>query len=534
MDSIKPINIKNGSNSLLGFNSLLFVIYGLFIIFIGLPIIYTFGTVLFENDLSNSFKLLNNATFSLLFKSLILASSVGIISTFFGTILGFLLYKTNLKLRSFYKIVLLIPLFISPYILAVAWKDFFFFLFGNSSLISSYFGVIMVLSLIFIPLAMLIIGSALSNIDSQIEESALMLVSFKKMVFSIILPLIKPALITSFVLIFIFSISEFSVPAFFGVKVFTTEIFTQFSAFYNHSLAIIQSTLLIAICIILLYAERKYIADAPFLSVGSKGTNNKLYDIINYRKLGQLFLIVWLFISIVLPFIILFAQSFKGGMDSFIRAYDLLLPTFVNSIFLAFMAAIISVFIGFIAAYFSIKRSKIYKSFEWFLLLVFAIPSTIYGISLIKFYNQPELSFIYSTSAIIIIGYVGKYTFISAKLISNAIKQIPNSIDEVSQIQGIPIFSRLTKILIPIILPTIFIAFIISFIFSLGELGTTIMLYPPGTEIMPIKVFTIMANAPQALISSMTLIVFSVTLLMISIFYFMLNPFIKKYHSIND
>ncbi len=168
------------------------------------------------------------------------------------------------------------------------------------------------------------------------------------------------------------------------------------------------------------------------------------------------------------------------------------------------------------------------------MLLVFAIPSTIYGISLIKFYNQPEFGFIYSTSTIIIIGYVGKYTFISAKLISNAIKQIPNSIDEVSQIQGISIFSRLSKILIPIILPTIFIAFIISFIFSLGELGTTIMLYPPGTEIMPIKVFTIMANAPQALISSMTLIVFSVTLLMISIFYFMLNPFIKKYHSIND
>ena len=168
------------------------------------------------------------------------------------------------------------------------------------------------------------------------------------------------------------------------------------------------------------------------------------------------------------------------------------------------------------------------------MLVVFAIPSTIFGISLIKFYNQPILDFIYSGYAIILIGYVGKFSFISAKLISNAIKQIPNSLDEAAQIEGIKSFARLQKILIPLIMPTLFVAFIISFIFSLGELGTTIMLYPPGTEIMPIKVFTIMANAPQSLTSSMTLIVFSITLLIITGFYFIVKPFVKNYSYAND
>ena len=83
-------------------------------------------------------------------------------------------------------------------------------------------------------------------------------------------------------------------------------------------------------------------------------------------------------------------------------------------------------------------------------------------------------------------------------------------------------------------LPTLLIAFIISFIFSFGELGTTIMLYPPGTEIMPIKVFTIMANAPQSLTSSMTLIVFSVTILLLSTFYFVTKPLLKKYNFIRN
>lgn len=78
-------------------------------------------------------------------------------------------------------------------------------------------------------------------------------------------------------------------------------------------------------------------------------------------------------------------------------------------------------------------------------------------------------------------------------------------------------------------MPALFAAFVINFIFCLGELGTTIMLYPPGTEIMPIKVFTIMANAPQSLTSSMTLIVFSVTLLIITALY----PIFKHYSNVN-
>jgi iron(III) transport system permease protein len=83
-------------------------------------------------------------------------------------------------------------------------------------------------------------------------------------------------------------------------------------------------------------------------------------------------------------------------------------------------------------------------------------------------------------------------------------------------------------------MPTLFAAFIISFIFSLGELGTTIMVYPPGTEIMPIKVFTMMANAPQSLTSSMTLIVLSITLLIITVFFLAMKSLIKNYSYVHD
>lgn len=506
-----------------------YIVFLFFFLLIVLPILYTFSFAIFSAEALQNLQKIKTDSFFLLLKSIFIAFSVGILATVSGTILAFLLYKTKVPFRNFFKTVLLIPLFLSPYILAVAWRDFFYLFFENTSFVNSYAGVIIVLTSIFTPLSILISGSALSRIDASLEESGLMVTKLKNVILKITLPLIKPALISSFVLIFIFSISEFSVPAFLGVKVFTTEIFTQFSAFYNYSLAIIQSFLLVIISILLLLSEKKYIADAPFLSVGSQGTKFQLYHSSKINSIGLIFLLLWLIFSVIMPLFVLFIQSFKNGTGKFIKAFNLLLPTFSNSLELALTGALFTVFTGFTLAYFSVKhrKSKFVDVFNWLIIIVFAIPSMIFGISLIKFYNHPVLDVIYSSVAIIIIAYVGKYTFIAAKIIENALLQIPKSLDEAAQIQGIKSYKRIFMILLPLIMPALFSAFIISFIFNFGELGTVIMLYPPGTEILPIKVYTLMANAPQSLTSSMSLIVFSVTLILISGFYFLYKKIFK-------
>jgi len=497
------------------------LVFGSFFLFIVLPIFYTVGDALLpkasNSSLVENLLLINNDSFSLLAKSSAIAFSIAFLSTILGVIFGFILFKTNVAFQGFFKIALLIPLFISPYILAVAWNDFFYLCFGNINLLASYLGVILILTFIYTPLSIVIIGSAFLNINAQLEEAGEMMTDYLHVIFKITLPLIKPALLTSFVLVFIFSISEFSVPIFFGVKVFTTEIFTQFSAFYNHSLAILQSTLLILLCLLLLFSEKAYLAEAPFLSVQGGGIRTENNHFNHWRGLNVSLLFIWFLLSVLLPLVVLFIQSFDDGTAKFIQAFALLKPTFINSIGLAFAGAMICIVIGFTAAY--VAEVKKTKSLIWLLLFVFATPSTIFGICLIKFYNRPLLDAIYSSYAIILLGYSGKFSFIAAKLIENAIKQIPKSFDEVAQIQGIVLFRRIWMILLPLIMPSIFAAFIINCIFCIGELGTTIMVYPPGTEILPIKVFTLMANAPQALISSMTLIVFSITLLLITALY---------------
>jgi ABC-type Fe3+ transport system permease subunit len=220
---------------------------------------------------------------------------------------------------------------------------------------------------------------------------------------------------------------------------------------------------------------------------------------------------------LVLPLVMLVHQAFSGRELFFSQAWELLGPTIFQSVKLAFFGALLLSAIGLWVAY--AKERFRFSHPNTMFLLTFIVPSTVLGVALINFYNRPASNFIYTSSIILLIAYVGRFGFITARIIGNGIKQIPVSLDEVARIIGIPPGKRFLSISIPLLLPSLFTAFVLSFVLCLGELGTTIMIYPPGTELMPVKIFTIAANAPLALTSSMILISFGVTMFFILVFF---------------
>ncbi len=503
----------------------------------GVPVIYAlvtaFGELGFSEALAN---VLSADLRKLLLQSCADASLTALFSTALGTVLGFVLFKTKTVFGNFFKIAAFVPVFFSPYVLAVAWSDLFFMAFGSSRALYSHAGVIWILTLVYTPLSTLIIGSALANIDFGLEESGLMFAKPSSVISKIVLPLIKPALTASFILVFIFSVSEFSVPAFLHVKVYSTEIFTRFSAFYNHSLATAQSGVLIVVSIALLFVERKYISQAPFFSIGGKGKKTKTYDGKKTKLFGTIAVAGWFSVSVVLPFIVLVSQTFFAGKSRFAEAVKLLSPAFVNSVLLAFAGAIAITVTGFAAAYYSenTTHKKLASFFTRIMLILFAVPSAVLGISFILFYNARIFTFIYTSSFLIILAYAGRFAFIATKIVENSLKQIPASFKEVAILSGASEKSFTLKILLPLVSPALFAAFVSGFVFGFGELGATVMLYPPGSEIMSIKVFTVAANAPQNLTSAMTLTVFTVTLFFVSVFFFAGKKITKKFSAQYD
>ncbi|MEZ5042132.1 MAG: ABC transporter permease subunit [Saprospiraceae bacterium] len=501
----------------LGKNIVRFVPSLLLFLLLALPLVLLLWQWITMGEDTVLLSIINQENLLLIGKSLLMSGTAALSATLTGTVCGFLLYKFQFSFSESYKLGLLLPLLISPYVFAVAWKDGFFRLLGNAAAIYSEAGVILVHTIVFFPLAMLITGSALSQINSGYEEAGLMAVSFRKMMMKIVLPLIRPALTISFLLILIFSLSDFSVSAFFGVRTFTTEIFTQFSALYNFPLAIGQSIILLLVCMLLMLSEARYLSDAPFFSVSVKGSISKKYHAGNRQIMFHSFLWMLLVSTLLIPAFILTVQSLTARTPFFIQAWELMRPAALQSVKLAFAGACIITLTGLWTAYRKERRND--KLPNLLLLLTFIVPSTVLGIALIRYYNLPALNFIYGTSLILLIAYLGKFGFIASRIIGNGIKQIPISFEEAASVVGIPSKKILLKISLPLLLPSLFTAFVLSFILCLGELGAAMMVYPPGTELMQVKTFSISANAPQALTSSMTLINLGVTGLLISLLF---------------
>ncbi|MCX2679398.1 iron ABC transporter permease [Galbibacter sp. EGI 63066] len=499
----------------------------LLFILLALPLLLLLLQWLTGTDSTVLFSFIDRGTLWLIGRSLWLSFIVALLATCIGTACGFLLYKFNFPFNKFYRLALLLPLLISPYIFAVAWKDGLFWFFGNTAAVYSEAGVVMVHAFVYFPLAMLITGSALSQIHSGYEEAGLMVVSFRKMFVKIIFPLIRPALTTSFVLILIFSLSDFSVPAFFGVRTFTTEIFTQFSALYDLPMAIGQSVLLLLVCLLLMLTEHRYLSDAPFFSVSTKGSISKKYDVEKRQILWHGIFWLLLIVALLIPVSILIIQSLGGKTLFFSQAWELVWPAAVQSIKLATIGALLITALGLWTAYEKERRS--HRLPNALLLLTFIVPSTVLGIALIRYYNFPVLNFIYGTAVILLIAYTAKFGFIASRITGNSIKQIPVSLGEAASVMGISSQKIFLKIHLPLMLPSLFTTFVLSFILCLGELGATVMVYPPGMELMPVKTFTISANAPQALTSSMTLINLGVTTVLLLLFFIIGKYVFKKY-----
>src|SRR5262245_65070747 len=84
---------------------------------------------------------------------------------------------------------------------------------------------------------MLATEAAARSVDGRLEEAALLAASRRRVLWRITLPLIAPSMVAAALIIFVLAISEFGAPGLLRVNVYTTEVFTAFSALYDFGAA---------------------------------------------------------------------------------------------------------------------------------------------------------------------------------------------------------------------------------------------------------------------------------------------------------
>jgi len=484
--------------------------------------------------------LMSEHQWTLMGHSVVLSFLVTILTVAIGVPLGILLAKTNLPWRRFFTILFIIPLLIPPYIIAVSWFDFLgqegllMHLFGNSvtSVTAHYLfglaGCVFVLFSTFLPIPMLLTMVFLRTINPRLEEAGRLVSGWRGITKGITIPLILPGILLSAILVFLLTFGEFSVPNFLRYDVFPVESFIQFSAFYNFKAATAAAVPLLAVTLVLLFVEGAFLRERTYqLHPSPEIEHLPPIDLGIHKK--------WLFVSvattgfvlIIVPIAILIIQSasINAYADALHRAGDSLLRSLVYASIGATLLTILGFFIGYLI---QTKALKFWRSVDSLSIFLFALPSTVIGIGLISLWNTSWTNIIYATPAIIILGYLAKYTALSSRITVTQLAQIPASMEEAAQVAGAGWFRRVVFIVIPLARRGLLASWLVAYIFSLRDTGITMLVYPAGHETLPVRIFTLMANGSPELIAALCIVMISTTLLPVGIFWMLPTVMAKK------
>jgi 2-aminoethylphosphonate transport system permease protein len=116
-----------------------------------------------------------------------------------------------------------------------------------------------------------------------------------------------------------------------------------------------------------------------------------------------------------------------------------------------------------------------------------AVPSVSVGLGLLVAFSQRPL-LLNGTTAIVVLAHFVLISAFSFGNVSAGLARLSPDCEEVASSLGARPAYRLLRITLPLIAPYLIAAFGLSFALSMGELGATVMVYPPGWVTLPVAI----------------------------------------------
>jgi iron(III) transport system permease protein len=367
-------------------------------------------------------------------------------------------------------------------------------------------GMIWALSSHYFPLAYLTLGPALRVLDVRMEEAALVSgARYWQVMPKITLPLLRPALLSTVLLLFMLGMSSYEVPRLIGrparIDVFTTDIqsATQ-SAPPEFGIASALSFTLLCISVVAVFFYRRSTRNAEaFATITGKGYMPTQIQLRRWRWPVTLATALLFAVSLGLPLLTLVWQSFyrnlaqpfvgSAGLASW-ENYQFILnyPIFVNavktSVLLAAMAATLIVLLTFVMAWIALRAVP---RAGWVLdslaFMPIAIPHVIIGAAVLFAYLMLPIP-VYNTIWILLIAYVTLYLPYGMRFISGGLTQIHRELEESAEVSGARVRQVFLRILLPLLLPVLLAAWIYIFVLAVRELSASVFLVGPGTHVL--------------------------------------------------
>lgn len=449
----------------------------------------------------------------LLYNTTLLGTGTALLATAIGMPLGIVLARVPLRRKPLVRVALAAPVVLPPYVVGLAWV----YLGSSRGLVAAVAGrdvlsawtyslpaAILVLSVVFYPIAMLATEVAMRRIDGRLEEAALLVAPPGRVVRGITLPLAAPSVIAAALVIFVLAVSEFGVPGLLRVRVYTTEVFTAFAALYDFARAVVVALPLLLLCVVVAGFAAAVIGERLVSTRRSIGARPALFDA--WRRPAPGIVLVVLVCALGLPLAILVREA--TGAQSIGAVLSGSGEAIANSLMLSVAGATgvvaVAAWLGYARAR---ARGPIGQLADIVFIVLFAVPATIVGVGLIGVWNRPGLvGAVYGTDGMFLLAYLARFVPVAALILAASTRYVPTSHEEAAAVSGAGWLRTMTRIVLPQIRLGLAAAWVIAFVLAFGELGVSVLVAPPGEATLPIRVYTIIANAPPSHVALLALL----------------------------
>jgi iron(III) transport system permease protein len=258
------------------------------------------------------------------------------------------------------------------------------------------------------------------------------------------------------------------------------------------------------------------------LSIGERllTANNTWRPALLTRSAGRDATVIVLLLGFVafvvgVPIAALSARA-QGVAASVVPAWPAVRSSILLSLIAATSAAIIGSFLGYARARMK-PRSGLLT--DLLLIGVFAIPSTVVGIGIIGVWNRPAVPIsLYASPTVIVIGYMARFLPVAVFIIAAGVRQMPTAFEEAAEISGVSWIRSFWRLVIPQVRGSLIAAWVAVFVFTFGELGTTVLVSPPGESTLPVRMYTLIANTREGELAALALMQIFAAILPMTLF----------------
>ncbi|ACS98965.1 ABC transporter permease [Paenibacillus sp. JDR-2] len=501
-----------------------------------------------------------NLFYKPILNSLGVGFAVSALSMLIGCGLAWLVVRTNVPWKKTIAFLAVIPYLLPSWIISQAWLTFF-----KNGKIGGTPGIMEALlhvsppdwlSYGFVPIVVslsihdsvfffLIVGAALSSMNSQLEEAASVTGAARWTILRrIVFPLVMPSILSGFILIFTKAISSYGVPALLGTPVnfymISTMLYSSMRSRLTTEANVLSLTLML-ISMLTIYLNQRVVGRRKsFVTVTGKDSAKTLTSLGRWRyPAAGTAAAVMILISVV-PLLVLLFQSFMlkegvyslsnftthywwGGSDPNINTgekgvlqNDIFMLALKNSLYIAGVASVIAAVIGLILGYVVARgrQSWIGRMVDQVSFLPYLIPGISLAAIYISMFAKPTLIIpaLYGTITLLILITVVKELPFTVKAGSASMMQIGKELEEAAQISGASWLTRFRRILLPLNRKSLMSAFLLVFIGAMKEMELIILLITPRTETLTTITFYYAEKGYEQLTNVILMIIIAIVI----------------------